>query len=58
MKKIIITLCISLFVLVCTAFMLPNIKKVNELPDEMVVTFDDVEQANTNEEYSPFINLI
>jgi len=44
-------------VLVCTAFMLPNIKKVNELPDEMVVTFDDVEQANTNEEYSPFINL-
>lgn len=57
MKKIIITLCISLFVLVCTAFMLPNIKKVNELPDEMVVTFEDVEQANTNEEYSPFINL-
>lgn len=57
MKKIVITLCISLFVLVCTAFMLPTMKKVNELPDEMVVTFADIAEVNSNEDYSPFINL-
>lgn len=35
----------------------PNIKQVNELPENMVVTYDDVIDANENDIYSPLINL-
>ncbi len=40
-----------------TAFILPNIKKVNALPNDMVVTFSDIEKANETDEFSEFINL-
>ena len=57
MKKLLwISLCIC-FVMVATAFLLPSIKKVSSLPDEMVVTYSDIEQANNTDEYSSFINL-
>ena len=45
------------FVMVMTAFLLPNIKKVSSLPDEMIVTYQDIQQVNENDEYSSFINL-
>ena len=49
-----LTIC---FVMVMTAFLLPSIKKVSTLPDEMVVTYSDIQQANNTDEYSSFINL-
>ena len=45
------------FVMVLTAFLLPSIKKVNSLPDEMVVTFQDIQQVNENDAYTSFIDL-
>ncbi|MBQ8615131.1 MAG: SpoIVB peptidase [Clostridia bacterium] len=45
------------FVMVATAFLLPSIKKVSSLPDEMVVTYSDIHQANVSDEYTSFIEL-
>ena len=45
------------FVMIATAFLLPCIKKVSALPDEMVVTYSDIHQANVSDEYSSFIDL-
>ena len=45
------------FVMVATAFLLPSIKKVNSLPDEMIVTYADIHQANSSDVYSSFIDL-
>ena len=45
------------FVMVMTAFLMPSIKKVSSLPDEMVVTYQDIETANNTDEYTSFINL-
>ena len=38
--------------MVMTAFLLPSIKKVSSLPDEMVVTYSDIVQANENDNLS------
>lgn len=43
--------------MVATAFLLPSIKKVNSLPDEMIVTYADIHQANSSDVYSSFIDL-
>ena len=43
--------------MVSTAFLLPSIKKVNSLPNDMVVTYSDIVQANESDEFSPLINL-
>lgn len=57
MKKIFfVSLSIACF-MVLTAFLLPSIKKVNSLPNEMVVTYGDIIEANETDEYSSFINL-
>ncbi len=40
-----------------TAFILPEIKRVSSLPDEMVVTYSDIETVNNSNEYSPLISL-
>ncbi len=45
------------FVMVMTAFLLPSIKKVSSLPNEMVVTYSDIIESNVKDEYSSFINL-
>lgn len=45
------------FVMVMTAFLLPSIKKVSSLPDEMVVTYSDIQHSNESDEYSSFIDL-
>ena len=57
MRKIVILFCCALLAIVGTAFLLPQINKIYQLPDEMIVTYSDVENANKNDEYSPFINL-
>ena len=57
MKKLLwISLSIC-FVMVATAFLMPCIKKVSSLPDEMVVTYQDIIEANDSDEYSSFIDL-
>ena len=57
MKKILIISLSIIFVMVATAFLLPSIKKINSLPDDMVVTYSDILQANETDEFSPLINL-
>ena len=57
MKKLLWVSLSICFVMVMTAFLLPSIKKVSLLPDEMVVTYSDIQQANETDEYSSFINL-
>lgn len=55
-KLLYISLCIC-FVMVLSAFLLPDIKRVVSLPDEMIVTYSDIQQANEKDEYSSFINF-
>lgn len=55
-KLFLISLCIC-FSMVMTSFLLPSIKKVSSLPDKMVVTYQDIQQANDTDEYSSFISL-
>lgn len=57
MKKLLWISLSVCFAMVMTAFLLPSIKKVNSLPDEMVVTYEDIQQANANDEYTSFIDL-
>ena len=57
MKKLFfVSLCIA-FLMIGTAFVLPSVKKANSLPNDMVVTFQDIEQANKTDKYSSFINF-
>lgn len=55
-KLLIISISIVMF-LIGTAFVLPYIKKVQALPDNMIVTYEDVEKANELNTYSSLINL-
>ena len=57
MKKLFIISLSIVFVMVGVAFLLPSIKKVNSLPENMVVTFSDIEKANESNEFSSVINL-
>ena len=57
MKKLFFISLSLIFVMLGTAFLLPNIKKANALPDEMIVTYSDIENANKTDEYSSFISL-
>ena len=57
MKKLLFISLSICFVMVGTMFLLPHIKKVNSLPDNMIVTFNDIEKINKENEYSSLINL-
>ncbi len=57
MKKALIISFAVIFVMVMSIFLLPEIKKVTSLPDDMVVTYKDIELANDTDEFSPLINL-
>lgn len=57
MKKALIISFAVIFVMVMSIFLLPEIKKVTSLPDDMVVTYKDIELANDSDEFSPLINL-
>lgn len=57
MKRLLfISLSIAL-VMVGSMFLLPYIKKATSLPDNMVVTYSDIEKANNTNEYSALIDL-
>ena len=51
-----VSLCV-VFAMVLTAFIMPSIKKVMSLPNEMVVTYEDILNANATDEYSSFIDF-
>lgn len=57
MKKLFFVSLSLVFVMIGTAFLLPHIKKVSSLPDEMIVTYSDIQQANETNEYSSLIDL-
>lgn len=57
MKKLLIISISVVMFLIGTAFVLPYIKKVQALPDNMIVTYEDVEKANELNTYSSLINL-
>ena len=57
MKKLLLVSLSVCFIMVMTAFLLPSVKKVNSLPDEMVVTYSDIQNSNDSDENSSFINL-
>lgn len=57
MKKLFFISLGIVFAMIGTAFLLPYIKKVNSLPNDMIVTYSDIEQANQTNEYSPFMSL-
>lgn len=57
MRKFFWIIFICVLAVVGVFLIVPNIKQVNELPENMVVTYDDVIDANENDIYSPLINL-
>lgn len=57
MKKLLIFCLIICFAMVGTAFFLPYVKQINSLPENMIVTYSDIEKVNNSDEYSSFINL-
>ncbi|MBE5741219.1 MAG: SpoIVB peptidase [Clostridiales bacterium] len=57
MKKLLFVSLSIVFVMIGTAFLLPYIKRVNSLPDEMVVTYSDIQHVNDTDEYSSLINF-
>ena len=57
MKKLLIISLSIMFAMLGTAFILPYVKQVQDLPDNMIITYDDIEKANQTNEYSALINL-
>lgn len=57
MKKLLTISLSIIFVMLMSAFLLPSIKQINDLPNNMVVTYEDIEKANKTNTYSPLINL-
>ena len=57
MKKLLIFSISLIFIMLSSAFLLPQIKRINALPDNMIVTYEDIEKSNDNNVYSPLINL-
>jgi len=45
------------FAMVLAAFLMPSVKMVMSLPNEMVVTYEDILNANSTDEYSSFIDF-
>ena len=57
MKKLLIFSFLIISCMLGTAFILPEVKRIQSLPDNMVVTYQDINEANHNDEYSPLITL-
>lgn len=57
MKKLLIISLSLMFAMLGTAFILPYVKQVQALPDNMIITYDDIKKANQTNEYSALINL-
>lgn len=57
MRKLFFISVSIVFAMIGTAFILPYIKKVNDLPNSMIVTYSDIEDANSSDSFSPLISL-
>ena len=57
MKKVFFISLILILIMTGCAFTMPTIKQISALPDDMVVTYSDIESANEEDIYSPIINL-
>ena len=57
MKKLLIFSLSICFVMIGAMFLLPHVKRANSLPDNMIVTFSDIEKANKEDVYSSLIHL-
>lgn len=57
MKKLLVISLSICFIMIGAMFLLPYVKKVQSLPDNMIVTFSDIEKTNENNKYSSLINL-
>ncbi|MCQ2564908.1 MAG: SpoIVB peptidase [Clostridia bacterium] len=58
MKRFWFVLClIVLSALAGSCFLLPKIEQIHNLPNEMLVTYDDITSANEENLFSPVINL-
>lgn len=57
MKKLFILCLLVISTMVGCAFILPEIKAVQTLPNDMVVTYSDINEANKSDIFSPVINL-
>ena len=57
MKKLLFLSITAVATMLFSFFVLPEIKKVNSLPDDMIVTFSDIKTANDTNEFSSLINL-
>ncbi|MCQ2555717.1 MAG: SpoIVB peptidase [Clostridia bacterium] len=58
MKRFCFVLClIILSALAGSCFLLPKIEQIHNLPNEMLVTYDDITSANEENLFSPVINL-
>jgi len=56
-KKLLIFSLSICFVMIGAMFLLPHVKRANSLPDNMIVTFSDIEKANKEDAYSSLIHL-
>lgn len=56
-KKVLFVSILIIIAMFITALILPSIREVNKLPNEMVVTYSDILDANDNNQFSPAINL-
>lgn len=57
MKKFLLLSFAIITTLVFGVLLVPNIQRINALPDDMVITYADVEQCNKQDSYSPLIDL-
>lgn len=57
MKKLFFISLSIVFVLIGCTFIFPHIRRVNSLPNSMVVTYADINAVNKNDEFSPLISF-
>ena len=57
MKKVFWAMFVFVLAVVGCCVFVPAIKQINQLPNNMIVTYDDVLQANNQNVYSPAISL-
>ncbi len=57
MKKFLLISFAVIVALVFGVLIFPNVRRINALPDDMVVTYSDIQQCNDKDVFSPVINL-
>ena len=57
MKKLFFVSLAIVFLMIGTAFILPYVKRINGLPDDILVTYSDIEQVNMHDDYAPVMRF-